>query len=47
MHYYLNREQFGKRPILEGPDYNVTDFDVMGQEEVGGYYAYNPKKQDV
>ena len=45
MHYYLNREQFGKRPILEGPDYNVTDFDVMGQEEVGGYYAYNPKSK--
>ena len=43
MHYYLNREQFGKRPILEGPDYNVTDFDVMGQEEIGGYYAYNPE----
>ncbi|MEC8757416.1 MAG: DUF2723 domain-containing protein, partial [Bacteroidota bacterium] len=43
MHYYLNREQFGKRPILEGPDYNVTDFDVIGQEEIGGYYAYNPE----
>ncbi|MEC7268051.1 MAG: DUF2723 domain-containing protein, partial [Bacteroidota bacterium] len=45
MHYYLNREQFGKRPIFEGPDYNVTDFDVMGQEEVGGYYAYNPESK--
>ena len=45
MHYYLNREQFGKRPIFEGPDYNVTDFDIMGQDEVGGYYAYNPESK--
>ena len=45
MHYYLNREQFGKRPLFEGPDYTVSKFDIAGNDEDGGYYAYDAKSK--
>ena len=45
MHYYLNREQFGKRPLFEGPDYTVSGYDIQSIDEDGGYYAYDAKSK--
>ncbi|HCE86070.1 MAG TPA: hypothetical protein DEO99_07925, partial [Bacteroidetes bacterium] len=45
MHYYLNREQFGKRPLFEGPDYTLSAYDVRDYESNGGYYKYDEKSR--
>ena len=35
----------GNAHFLKGQTTMSPDFDIMGQDEVGGYYAYNPKSK--
>lgn len=52
---YVDREQYGDRPLLRGPDYTVTSYDIVDYVKTGerwykddkkGKYVYAGDKQD-
>ena len=52
---YVDREQYGDRPLLFGPDYTTTSYDIVGYNETGerwvkdaksGKYVKGAPKQD-
>lgn len=52
---YVDREQYGDRPLLKGPDYTCTSYDIVDyiktgerwvKNEATGVYEYGGDKQD-
>ena len=52
---YVDREQYGDRPLLSGPDYTVTSYDIVDYVKTGerwykdekeGKYVFGGDKQD-
>jgi hypothetical protein len=40
---YVDREQYGDRPLLYGPAYNVSSYDIVDMEKVGERYQKDIK----